>query len=356
MIRKVIHIIGTGTIGEPLIGLLADMKESLGIDKVTFHKRTPLLYERAKVKSLIKRGAYLATDKKMMKGFSSIGVEPTYETDEAIENASVVIDCTPPDVGPKDKLRYFKKFTDGKKGFIIQGGKFKFGKLYARDVNDSSLDIEKDRFIQIVSCNTHNIAVIINTLALKDEEPDNLIEGRFVCIRRASDISQDIDFIPAPKVKHHYEPDFGTHHARDAACIFKTMGLDLNLFSSSIRVNSQYMHVVWFDLKVKRATNLKEIYEKLDKNPLLALTEKTISSLIFSFGRDHGHYGRILNQAVVSLPTLHVKNGHEIFGYSFTPQDGNSILSSIAAAEWFIYPKTYIEKIQCLSHLFFKEI
>ena len=32
MERKIIHVVGTGTIGEPLIGLLCDYKEQLGID------------------------------------------------------------------------------------------------------------------------------------------------------------------------------------------------------------------------------------------------------------------------------------------------------------------------------------
>ena len=39
---KNILIVGTGTIGEPLIGLLAQHKEKLGIDNISFFKRTPL--------------------------------------------------------------------------------------------------------------------------------------------------------------------------------------------------------------------------------------------------------------------------------------------------------------------------
>ena len=38
MSRKIVHVIGTGTIGEPLIGLLCDYQEQLGIDEITFHK------------------------------------------------------------------------------------------------------------------------------------------------------------------------------------------------------------------------------------------------------------------------------------------------------------------------------
>ena len=38
MERKIIHVIGTGTIGEPLIGLLCDYRDQLGIDGITFKK------------------------------------------------------------------------------------------------------------------------------------------------------------------------------------------------------------------------------------------------------------------------------------------------------------------------------
>ena len=60
--KNIVHIVGTGTIGEPLIGLFTDFKQHLGIDEVTFHKRTPMKTERAKVNHLMKRGALLATE------------------------------------------------------------------------------------------------------------------------------------------------------------------------------------------------------------------------------------------------------------------------------------------------------
>ena len=49
MEKNVVHVVGTGTIGEPLIGLMASFREKLGIDEITFHKRTPLVTDRSKV-------------------------------------------------------------------------------------------------------------------------------------------------------------------------------------------------------------------------------------------------------------------------------------------------------------------
>ena len=86
------------------------------------------------------------------------------------------------------------------------------------------------------------------------------------------------------------------------------------------------------------------------------LKAKVNANEVFSFGRDHGHFGRILNQAVVSLPSLHLSKDKHVTGFCFTPQDGNSLLSSISIAEWFMYPKSYEEKIQCLKPFFFDEV
>jgi glyceraldehyde-3-phosphate dehydrogenase (NAD(P)) len=88
----------------------------------------------------------------------------------------------------------------------------------------------------------------------------------------------------------------------------------------------------------------------------VALTQKTMSSPIFSFGRDHGYFGRLLNQTVVSVPTLTVRDGHEITGFCFTPQDGNSLLSSIAASAWFLDPDHYEANIQFITPYLFDEV
>ncbi|PYT09889.1 MAG: hypothetical protein DMF49_00915 [Acidobacteria bacterium] len=353
---KNVHVVGTGTIGEPLIGLLTAFTGPLGIEEVTFHKRTPLVTDRSKVVNLTKRGAKLCVDRSAAQGFRDLGMNPSYETMEALERAAVVIDCTPSGVGAQNKTEFYEKFASNTLGFIAQGSEFGFGKMYARGINDRALTRGEDQFIQVVSCNTHNISVLVDNVALQDGDPENLLEGRFVCMRRANDISQDGSFVPSPQVGKHKDSRFGTHHARDAWHLFNTLGYDLNLFSSAVKLNSQYMHLIYFDIRVKRATSVPEILERFRANDRVSLTEKISANSVFSFGRDYGHYGRILNQTVVAVPTLAVRNGTEVVGYCFTPQDGNSILSSVAAATWFLHPDSYEEKIQCLKPYFFDEV
>ena len=355
MSRKIVHVIGTGTIGEPLIGLLCDFGTDLGIDEVTFHKHTPLTTDRSKVKSLVSRGARLTSNEEKVDGFNNIGLKVEFTAEEAIDRASVVIDCTPKGFGHENKKKYYEHYLHNTAGFVAQGSEFGFGKMYARGINDSTLDSNEDRFIQVVSCNTHNLSTIVKTIALADGT-DNLTEGRFTLIRRSNDLSQTTSFVPSPQVGKHGDSTFGTHHAKDAYHLFDTMGIKLNLFSSAMKLNTQYMHILHFHLKLKNDITMQKVITLLEKNDRIALTDKINANEVFSFGRDHGHFGRILNQAVVAVPSINIRNGNEITGFCFTPQDGNSILSSISIAEWFLYPHSYEDKIQCLKPIFFDEV
>jgi glyceraldehyde-3-phosphate dehydrogenase (NAD(P)) len=90
----------------------------------------------------------------------------------------------------------------------------------------------------------------------------------------------------------------------------------------------------------------------------VATTSKREANLIFSFGRDHGYYGRILSQAVVVLPTLLVRNMREVYGFCVTPQDGNSLLSSVAAALWIMEPDwdSVTERLEPIRRWVYQEI
>ena len=160
---------------------------------MTFYKHSPELTDRPKIKGLEKKGANLAVSEGKVKNFQELGVEPMYEAEEAIRRASVVIDCTPKGTGLMNKEKFYNKYKNKVKGFLAQGSEFGFGKMFAVGINDEVIT-PKDQFIHIVSCNTHNVAVIIKTLAI--EKKKNLLkEGRFLCIRRANDIRQVKSFI-----------------------------------------------------------------------------------------------------------------------------------------------------------------
>ncbi len=352
--KRIVHVVGTGTIGEPLIGLFTDFRDRMGVDEVTFHKRTPLASDRSRLNHLMDRGALLAVDQDRTDSFEQLGHKVSFEAEEALERATVVIDCTP--AGNQNKDRYYSK-TSGPQGFLAQGSEFGFGKPYARGVNDEALDAEDDRYVQVVSCNTHNITTLVKTIS-DDGNGYCLERGTFVCMRRANDITQVDKFIPAPSVGKHDDAEFGTHHARDAHSLFKTVGKDLDLFSSAVKLNTQYMHSIWFQLALNRDTTVEEVLQRLTANHRVAVTHKREANQIFSFGRDHGYYGRILSQTVVVVPTLAVRRKREVVGFCFTPQDGNSLLSSVAGALWVIEPdwQTVSKRLDPIRRWLYREI
>lgn len=333
-------IIGTGTIGEPLIGLLCNLKKDLGIDNVYFHKRTPLRYESAKVNSLVDKGAKLIVDKESLISFEKMGHEPIATMDEALVAADVIVDCTP--AGNKNKEKYYNNLpekiaTPGnpipQRVYLAQGSEKGFGVPYAWGINDKVLENKDNRFIQIVSCNSHAISRII--LAATNNQTESVEDSDFVCIRRANDSSQNNGFVPSPTCGKHDDDKFGTHHARDVNDLIKTVtNRDMQIYSSAMKVNSQYMHIIRFSMLINESLTKDDISQRFVNDKFVCTTYHDTANKVYSFGRDHGYYGRIYNQAVVCLPSLSVQNiKHKtrVTGYAMTPQDGNSLLSSIAA-------------------------
>lgn len=359
--KKNILVVGTGTIGEPLIGVLSDFKTKFN-SNIFFHKRTPLVDEVGKVDSLIKRGAQLVTDPETEKKFVDLGHKVVLNFAQALQISDVVIDCTP--AGNENKEKYYSQALEEKycssknkkRLFIAQGSEKNFGLPYAYGINDKALSRSKTNFIQVVSCNTHNICSLISTMA---PTPRDLIKADFVCIRRSNDISQITSFVPSPEVGKHSDATFGTHHARDAQDVFGTLGEHLNLFSSAMKLNTQYMHIIRFNMQIKGSPSKEQIVNRFKENKFTALTHKSSANRVFSFGRDHGYYGRIFNHTVLSLPSIHLqphKGNTIVSGFCFTPQDGNSLLSSCAAAMWGLYGEKYKKAMDSFDEYLFTNI
>ncbi len=345
---KNVLIVGTGTIGEPLIGLLAQHKESLGIDNIYFFKRTPLSDEKGKVEALIRKGSKLVSTSDALKEFKDLGFEPE-DVETAYDNCQVIIDCTPS--GNENWEKIYKNL-DSNKRFMAQGSEHGFGPFFAWGINNEIINKENNKYL-IASCNTHNIASIVKSFSL--DAGRELNEGKFVCLRRANDVSQNDSFSPSPTITKHDNQEFGTHHARDVYELFSQDGIELNLFSSAIKLPTQYMHSLWFNLAFKDALELNTVLSELDKNNFLMSTEKLSSNKVFSFGRDHGYHGRLLSHGIVAVDSLHVKDNN-LTGYCFTPQDGNALLSSVAASVNYFYEDSWKEKMEVFNQYIFKQI
>ena len=371
MSKKNIYIVGTGTIGLPLTGLFARHKERFNIGEVIFHKNTPLIHDLANVRQLLKAGAKLATDKDKFNKFNELGIEPSYDRQQAIDSADVIIDCTPSGQALKHKQEYYLN-NDKDKLYIAQGSEKGFGKIFAYGINNDALDT--DTFLQVASCNTHAGAALIKACATLGEHS----RSDLVYIRRSNDVSQNGGGPPSIEVGgHNDEYGFGTHHARDVHDLFRTIDGNYPITSSACKINSQLMHTVRFDVAIHSDTKptREDVIQAFKDNDKIALTHHKTANKVFSHGREFGYYGRILNQVVVPVHTIdiqpiskNVRSGHtlvgselynytySIKGYAFTPQDGNSLLSSVSAALWFMNGRDWNkaeEQLECLKEYLF---
>lgn len=353
-------IVGTGTIGKPLINLFLKQRDELRISQIIFHKNKPEIKCRGMLEDFIKGGAHLAVYGERFEEFKKLleprNLAPSYTFKEALEKSEVVIDCTDKGIARKLKEQYYGDYSD--KFFIAQGSENGFGKPYAFSVNDQALKPGEDRFIQVVSCNTHQVLCLLKTVALDPDNrgewrKDNLVRARFYLARRGADVSQDdITIGPEVGIPDHYDYH-GSHQGADAMRVLATIDPEiLDIHTVADTFDNPYMHVVNFEITLKEKTAARDIENRFRFNPLTAVTYETRANRVFSDGRDRGEYGRILNQTVVCLPSLQVvRDGYEIHGRCFTPQDGNALLSSIAALLWFKYPENYK---QILKEHFFK--
>lgn len=95
-------VIGTGTIGTPLIGLLQKQRESLGIGEILMHKRTPQSETTPTIQRLIDHGAKLVVEPEAEGVFRQHGLLPAMMRNDALAQAEVVVDCTPAGNAHKD--------------------------------------------------------------------------------------------------------------------------------------------------------------------------------------------------------------------------------------------------------------
>lgn len=302
---------GVGNIGTTLASLLCDFKDILNISEVYVYKN---IIQSWKVCDL----SFLE-----QKGVSIIYSNDT-TLSEAVAQVDYVFEATANGIGLKNKLIY--ESASNLKGVCSQGSEKGFGVPFMSSLNDERISFEK--FVQVVSCNTHGAASIISTLA--EADLSDLVHADFVVVRRSEDLGNHERLVGANVLARHLSAEFGTHHAIDVHDMYKTMDISCPITSSDITTPSQLMHSTRFHLTCKTKIDLDYIIHRLNINSFIATTQKFDSNQIFELGRRYGHYGRIYNHCIVNTNNL-LLTENTIKGWAFVPQEGNSIISTIHA-------------------------
>lgn len=292
---------GYGNIGGTIVAFLQRYQQLLEITEIHVLKNNPKPWDKEVLSDLDKSGVYLHQSQPL---------------DRVLRNIDFVFDCTANGGALKNKACYeaFSHLV----GCVSQGSETGFGMPFMGGVNDVA--IADQRFVQVVSCNTHAILALLKKYSGGDLR--QIESSDFVMVRRSEDIGGHERLVNALVVARHRDEN-GTHHAVDARRLLNTIGVDLPITSSDITTPAQLMHGVRFNITT---------FDKcqLASNTLIASTAFFDSNKLFELGRRKGFEGRLLNHAIVVDNNLLIQD-NTVMGWAFIPQEGNTILSTVQA-------------------------
>lgn len=307
-------VIGAGNIGTTLVNLLAHFKEVLNISEIHLMKNRPFHWLENDLQILKNKGVYVHYYSEGQTLF------------EILKGVDYVFDTTANGIGNDNKANWYLD-APHIQGFSAQGSEKGFGKPFMTGINNSTILHEK--FVQIVSCNTHATLSILNHISRGDLS--SIDSADFVVVRRSEDLGNHSRLVSSNVVARHLDRSIGTHHAIDALDLLNTIGMKINLTSSDITTPSQLMHSVRFRIQLNKPTSENEILQYLEYSPFVGITSKFDSNTIFEMGRRYGFQGRIYEHVIFIENNMMFHSGNIIFGWAFVPQEGNTLLSTLHA-------------------------
>lgn len=297
---------GLGNIGTTVCQLLAEYKDLLNITSIVAHKRT--------------QAPWNESDLNLLKGLD-VEIVDSNSFNNVCQTVDYVFETTANTVGTANKPYY--QSLNHLKGISAQGSEKDFGIPFISNVNNES--IRNQKFVNVVSCNTHGSAAILQLFG--GSRLENIETADVVVVRRSEDIGNHQRLVSGNVVARHLDPSIGTHHAIDVIDLYQTLNIACPLTSSDITTPSQFLHAVRFNLDLKEKVKWRQ---KLNELPYLSRTNKFDSNVIFEIGRRYGFAGRLFAHAILVESNI-MENSNRVQGWAFVPQEGNTILSTLHA-------------------------
>jgi glyceraldehyde-3-phosphate dehydrogenase (NAD(P)) len=310
----IILVNGIGNIGTTVINLLVHYKSLLGIEEIWACKRTVSPWLIADLELLKEKGVNICTS-------SVHEAYPSLAT--ILPKVNFIFETTANGVGMVNKGKYDQ--LESLVGACAQGSEKGFGVSFMSGVNDRA--IVKQKFVHVVSCNTHGSAALMRTFA--GDKLDQLKKADMVVVRRSEDLGNHERLVSANVVARHLNDTAGTHHSVDVIDLFKTIDIPCKLTSSDITTPSQLMHSVRFHIEFTEPMDI-DLNERINPNTLVSVTKKYDSNVVFEQGRRYGCNGRIYSHAIILKENLLITD-QSVKGWAFIPQEGNSIISTLHA-------------------------
>lgn len=305
---------GMGNIGTTIANLILTYQKDLQINQLYVAKRSFNQWNKVERDFLVEQGAIICSHQQQNNLLTVAEILPSIH---------YIFEATANGVGMSNKPNYEQ--LPNLKGTSAQGSEKGYGLPFMTGVNDAA--IRGQKFVNIVSCNTHGTAALLKTFC--GNQLENLKQADVVVVRRSEDLGNHERLVTANVVARHLDEQAGTHHSVDVIDLYKTVGCPCALTSSDITTPSQLMHSVRFNIELKY--ELERPFQALITNQaLMARTSKFDSNVIFELGRRYGFNGRIFSHAIIIDGNVLVEK-KRIKGWAFVPQEGNSILSTLHA-------------------------
>lgn len=210
------------------------------------------------------------------------GITVIGNLDDLIDNADIIIDCTPKKIASENIVKY----KEAKIKFIVQGGEKHevTGHSFSAENNyATAIGLESTR---VVSCNTTSI---IRTLtALK--KAGLLKKARGTLLRRATDPWEShLGGIMNTLVP---ERDIPSHQGPDA----QTVDNELDVITAAVKVPETLSHLHYWNVQLTRKASKEEILEAFNQSTRISMinysdglsSNNTIKELMLAIGRPYG--------------------------------------------------------------------
>lgn len=262
---------GYGTVGKRIADAvsLQDDMELIGIGKTRLDFQAQLARNKG-------YKIYLSETEQKTKS-SDVEIEVSGGLNDMLNNADIVVDCTPDGIGEKNKSIYekvgIKAIWQGGEEHELAGFSFNAFANYDKAIGRD--------FARVVSCNTTGLARVLYLL----DKAFKVEKARVTLVRRAAD-PNDIKTGPINAIIPDME--MPSHHGPDVQTILP----HINIATVALKVPTTLMHVHAVNLELNNKCVASDIIDVLNRSSRMRLIngKSGIKSTaqIFELGRDLG--------------------------------------------------------------------
>jgi glyceraldehyde-3-phosphate dehydrogenase (NAD(P)) len=314
-----VGVVGFGTIGKRVadaVSLQKDM-ELVGVTGHSYNYRM----EVAKLKGYKIFAMEDAREfAKVCKVSSRDCIVPEGDINNLLDEAEVIVDCTPKKIGKENKEKYYIR---KKVKAIFQGGE-------KPEVADTSFvaqcnyedSLNKD-FIRVVSCNTTGLCRTLNAV----NQAFGVESVHATMVRRAAD-PYDIYHGPINAIVPVLE--LPSHHGPDVRTVLK----GLNIFTTAMSVPTTIMHMHSLIVDMKKESTASEVIDMFKSTTRVRVvrnSERVRSTAeIMEFAKDIGRLRGDMPEICVWEEGIGVK-GKKLFYLQAIHQESDVVLENIDA-------------------------